>query len=368
MTAPASNGFRFGVYVHIPYCRLLCPYCDFVKKTSNGSAPESFTDALCREIESFEGPTEIGSVFFGGGTPSLLEIRDLDRILDALRAKFTFHDPEISFEVNPDDVTVETARAWKQSGINRVSLGVQSFDDDVLQYLGRLHDAERAKQACEIVSETFENWNIDLIFGARPADRWCSTLEIARAFSSTHISTYGLTYEPKTPFAKRTAEAVEDDVYVDLYTAAHAALNRFDHYEVSNYALPGFESIHNLIYWHNLEYAGFGPGAYSFVNGIRARNLPGVNDYLRRPGEKLEALQLSDYEVRVETLIQQFRLRCGLTKSDYFNRFNSDVDEDFGKPIGQLAARGLLERDQQRIFPTLRGFELNNEIGLALLS
>lgn len=357
----------FAVYIHIPFCRTRCPYCDFVSEAVPGGVPETYVDALCREIGAFAGPAETGSVYFGGGTPSLLRPEQADRILDAVRARFSLRDPEITLELNPDDVTPGKLAAWRAAGVNRVSLGVQSLDDEVLRYLGRRHDAAGAQYACGRIAEHFENWSLDLIFGAPPIDRWANTLRQALTLAPPHISAYGLTYEAGTAFASRADDAVDDEAWLAMYQAAEEALSAYDHYEISNYALPGHASRHNLVYWHNEEYAGFGTAAYSFVHGVRARNLVNTAAYLARPGEKAEALPLSEDEIRVETLIQHFRLREGLDKACYLRRFGRSVEQDYAAPLATLQARGLLAETEGRILPTRLGFYLNNEIGLALV-
>jgi len=357
-----------GVYIHVPYCKVACPYCDFVKKGIDGSAPPAFADALCEEIRAFEGADEVGSVFFGGGTPSLLDEKALTSIFGTLDDRFTLVEPEISLEANPDDITDDALACWADLGINRVSLGVQSFDDNVLAYLGRCHDAECARAACRKVAARFENWSIDLIFGARPVEAWGATLNESLTLDPPHVSAYGLTFEEKTPFWKRRDEAVDSDESLDLFRAAEEVLHAYDHYEVSNYAKPGYQSKHNQIYWRNGEYAGFGPGAYSFLGGLRSRNSTRINAYLTQPGDKMEELVLSDREVKVETLLQYFRTRSGMSRDAYVARFGHAVEEDFGQALEGLLDRGLLEDDGQAIRPTRRGYELNNEIGLALVS
>ena len=357
-----------GVYIHVPYCKVACPYCDFVKKGIDGDAPPAFAEAVYAEIRAFEGADEVGSVFFGGGTPSLLDGKALAWIFRALDDRFTLVEPEISLEANPDDITDEALACWADLGINRVSLGVQSFDDDVLAYLGRCHDAECARAACRKVAARFENWGMDLIFGARPVEAWGATLNESLTFDPPHVSAYGLTFEEKTPFWKRRNEAIDSDRSLDLYRSAMEALQAYEHYEVSNFAKSGFQSTHNMIYWRNGEYAGFGPGAYSFLEGLRSRNSTGINRYLTKPGEKMEELRLDDREIQVETLLQYFRMRAGLPREAYVTRFGRAVEEDFGQALEGLLARGLLEEDAQSIRPTRQGYELNNEIGLALVS
>lgn len=314
------------------------------------------------------GADGVRSVFFGGGTPSLLSPRALVRVLDVLRDRFHLtSDAEITLEANPDDVTADLADAWRDVGINRVSLGVQHFDDRVLRYLGRRHNADTARRACAIIAGRFTNWNMDLIFGAPLPAAWEHTLAVCAAIAPPHVATYGLTYEPGTPFERRADDAVGEETWLALYRRAEAALVGYDHYEISNYARSGFQCAHNLVYWRNEEYVGFGTGAYSFLNGIRARNHCVTAKYLANPGEKEEWLPLSEREIRVETLIQHFRLRAGLSKTYYRRRFGGDVREDFGPQCDALIRRGLLIEDAESIRPTQTGFALNNEIGLALV-
>lgn len=358
-----------GIYIHIPYCRTICPYCDFVKRRIDGSAPDQFVDALCAEITAFEGPRQACSLFFGGGTPSLLNAVQWQRILGALAAQFIFADGiEITAEANPDDVTEDMARMWRDAGINRISLGVQSFHDETLRYLGRRHDAAQARVACECVQHVFSNWSLDLIFGAHPIETLPHTLAVVQALAPPHLSAYGLTYEPGTAFGKRAHEAIDDDAYRMLYDSLDEGVPHLRRYEVSNFAQPGSECRHNLIYWHNEEYAGFGPGAYSFLNGVRARNCAKIDAYLDLPGQKEESLALTSAEIRLETIIQHLRLTAGLPKQYYATRFGRTVRDDFGARLDRLLQRGLLSESGDAIQPTPLGFVLNNEIGLELVN
>jgi oxygen-independent coproporphyrinogen-3 oxidase len=351
----------------MPYCRVACPYCDFVKKPISGDVPGEFGQALCREIAAGSKGLPAQSVFFGGGTPSLLTPDALAAIMETLRTHYDMQSPEVSLEANPDDVTLERCRAWQGAGVNRIMLGVQSFDDETLRYLGRCHDSKTARKACGIVASEFDNWGLDLIFGARPSPSLAKSLDVCIEFSPPHVSTYGLTYEERTPFWKHRAEAIEDDDSLALYRMAMDRLVEYAHYEVSNFARPGSESRHNGIYWRNEEYHGFGPGAYSYRGRIRSRNHPGVPGYLKDPGRKSETLELNAQEIRVETLIQHFRTRRGLAAAYYEARFDTPLAADFGEELDGLTRRGLLEGDGKRIWPTRKGYELNNEIGLALV-
>ena len=366
--AVAAGALVTGLYIHIPYCRTICPYCDFVKRPTKGNVPEPFINALCDEMARYEGDTQVESVFFGGGTPSLVAPPSLERIFETIRRRFTLNgDAEITLEANPDDLSLDLITAWRGLGVNRISLGVQSFDEEALRYLGRRHDADGARRACALVAEHFDSWNLDLMFGAHPIAAYPATIAECMTFAPPHVSAYGLTYEAGTPFGKRADEAIDDDTYLTLYTQTVEGLRPLARYEVSNFARPGYACRHNLRYWHNDTYAGFGPGAYSFLDGVRARNHVKLETYLSDPGGRCEALQLSDWEIRLETVIQYLRLADGLPKRAYAERFGHSVDTDFGEALGQLSARGLIIDTGDAIQPTERGFELNNEIGLALV-
>jgi oxygen-independent coproporphyrinogen III oxidase len=358
-----------GVYVHVPFCRTLCPYCDFVRTPVAGAPPAAWLEALATEIETSDAPRDAGSVFFGGGTPSLLDPDTLGDALDHIKRRFDLLDAEITIEANPDDVSASLAAAWRDLGVNRVSLGVQSFNDDALRYLGRRHDARKAREACRIVAGIFENWSMDLICGAHPADALDATLEACMDARPAHVSAYGLTYEPGTPFGDRTAEALDDDRALAMFDRTHDVLTGagYRHYEISNYALPGKECRHNLIYWRNAEYAGFGPGAYSFLHGERRRNTDDIGAWLAGNTGPAERLRLSSGEVRVETLIQHFRLDDGIVPEAYRARFGRDLLDDFGERLRVPLERGLLVIADGRVRPTREGFRLNNEIGLALV-
>ena len=356
-----------GLYLHIPFCSLLCPYCDFVKAKDRHEDREAFVRALVAEIGQFEGPGEAKSIYFGGGTPSLLTPEQLERIFEALHGRFQLHGPEVTLEANPEDVDDGRLEAWVRLGVTRVSVGVQSLDDASLRFLGRNHDAASAMRACRAVAERFDSWNLDLIFGLPSEKGWYLTLELAHALTPPHLSAYGLTYEPRTPFYQRRGDAVQDDVFLRQYWEVAETLPHLRRYEVSNLAVPGHESRHNLIYWRNEEYAGFGPGAYSFLGGVRARNHASIRRWQEVPGEKCESLALSGNEQRVETVIQGLRLAEGIAHARYEARFQSRMADDFAAPLAELTRLGLIHDDGAAVRPTRRGFELNDEIGLALV-
>ena len=332
-----------GAYIHIPFCRSRCPYCDFVSNAIPGAVPGEFLDALCDEILHFNSPTELTSIFIGGGTPSLLTSGQMKKLLDTFTKTFVLDGVEITVEANPDDITVAKAKSWRDMGVNRVSLGAQSFNNAALRYLGRRHRAAKARHAAEIIANYFDNWNMDLIFGAPPAKAWEMTLKTALEYKPPHIATYSLVHEPATAFGTGPP-FFDDDAMLGFYEQAANALTQYDHYEISNFAQPGRQCRHNLLYWRNEEYVGFGPGAYSYLSGKRMRNTRELEKYLKTPGRKERMERLGKREQQVETLIQHFRLRTGILEQYYEQRFGEPVDAAFAEALDALLRRGLLHR------------------------
>ncbi|MBB4304317.1 oxygen-independent coproporphyrinogen-3 oxidase [Rhodobium orientis] len=265
----------FGVYVHWPFCAAKCPYCDFNSHVRHGGIDEArFTAAYLKEIattaERIPG-RRVSSVFFGGGTPSLMKPATVSAILEAIARHWTLEDgAEVSLEANPNSADAENFSGYRAAGVNRLSLGVQSLNDVDLKFLGRLHDANEALGAIELARKTFPRLSFDLIY-ARPDQTlaaWTRELERAIGYAADHLSLYQLTIEPETPFARLRAagklSVPPDDRAADLYTATAeiCAANGLPGYEISNHAAPGAECRHNLLYWRYGEYAGIGAGAH----------------------------------------------------------------------------------------------------------
>ncbi len=363
---------KLGLYIHIPFCKKKCRYCDFFSIPVNNGVPDEYIHALLAELGDLPYKHTLKSIYIGGGTPSLLNIKQIEKIARHVNKLFKSDKPEFSIEVNPDDITEDWVKELKGVSINRISIGVQSFFDTELQYLGRRHDASKAKLACEIIAKHFDNWSLDLIFGipVSTAKKWEENLSIALNLSPSHISTYNLTYEPGTPLYKNNLkEKNDDDTCLELYKIAEKYLveKGFEHYEISNFAKQGYKCIHNLIYWHNETYIGIGAGAFSYVGNLRCMNIPNIKEYLKFPGKKFEEDYLTKNEVKVETLIQYFRLSDGIDEKTYFERFHSTLENDFGPALYKLTNRGLLEYNKGVYKPTNQGFYLNNEIGIELL-
>jgi putative oxygen-independent coproporphyrinogen III oxidase len=269
-----ADGRGFGIYVHWPFCRAKCPYCDFNSHVREAIDQRRWRDALLKELAHYAAQTEgktVTSLFFGGGTPSLMEPETVAAVIDAVRAHWTTgSDLEITLEANPTSVEIERFRGFRDAGVNRVSIGVQALDDAVLKFLGRQHSAGEAIRALEIGRATFPRLSFDLIY-ARPGQSlaaWQDELATALDLANSHISLYQLTIEPGTAFEQRVARGdfqtlpEEEQAALFDWTASRLERAGLPAYEISNHARPGAESRHNLTYWRYGDYVGVGPGAH----------------------------------------------------------------------------------------------------------
>ena len=309
------------LYVHVPFCARRCSYCDFSIAVRKRIPATEFVAAIGHELRSREAFDDLETVYFGGGTPSLLSPEAITGLLSTLVVSIrtpqsAIRNPvEITIEANPEDVTVDSARAWKAAGINRVSLGAQSFDDNVLQWMHRSHDAARIGAAVHALRGAgIENISLDLIF-ALPDELhrdWERDLDMALALRPTHLSLYGLTVEPRTPLdrwiSRGATHAPDEERYADEYLLAHERLSVFGYqfYEVSNACLPGFRSQHNSAYWSGKPYVGLGPAAHSFDGTTRRWNLRAWEAYRRAIAEGRSPVEseemLTDEQCELEAM------------------------------------------------------------------
>lgn len=300
-----------GVYLHIPFCRQACHYCNFHFSTSLLYKKE-LVGALVKEVAmrtGYAGGDHVATIYFGGGTPSLLQTDELSLLLAAIRNSYTvLPDAEITLEANPDDLTGEQLESWKRMGINRLSIGVQSFFEDDLRWMNRAHTAEQARERLQLAIGFFENITIDLIYGtpALTDERWKENVDMALALGIPHLSCYALTVEPKTPLHKLIQQQKSADVDPDRQSAQFLLLMKwmqdagYEHYEISNFARPGWRSRHNSSYWLGEKYIGIGPAAHSFDGGSRQWNIANNKAYIRA----IEAGELPQ-EKETLTLVQR---------------------------------------------------------------
>ena len=281
-----------GIYLHIPFCKQACHYCNFHFATSLRQK-EQFVKALEKEIilqTAYLQKEPIETIYFGGGTPSLLSIQELESILKTLRiAHWVDTSAEITLEVNPDDVTLDQLKAWKDLGINRLSIGIQSFNDTDLQWMNRAHTAKQALEALENCLRYFENCTLDLIYGLphMSANDWKNNVTQALQLGVPHLSCYALTVEPKTPLEKQIRQAQKINTDPDKQAEQFVLLMEwmeqanYRHYEISNFAKPGWESRHNQSYWQGKSYIGIGPSAHSFDGSSRQWNIANNAAYIK---------------------------------------------------------------------------------------
>ncbi|HEV7768318.1 MAG TPA: radical SAM family heme chaperone HemW [Thermoanaerobaculia bacterium] len=313
-----------GLYLHLPFCTTHCTYCPFAISTDLAQQ-DAYTDALVREILAST-PAEIDSIYLGGGTPSRTSVTNLTRIFEAIRARFTIvEDAEISMEANPEDVTTDTVSAWRALGVNRLSIGVQSFHDDELSAISRIHDRQRAIDAVRAAVASGVRTNLDLMLGLphQTAQSFRETLDTAIDLGAGHLSLYMLDLEEKTPLQVQVSRGrvllPEDDLVADLYIEAieHLGARELAQYEISNFARIGEECRHNLRYWNRGEYLGFGLGAHAFIDGERFANTRDMRRYIETtPASRDFSEQLGQGEVRRETIFLQLRRTTGMYYED----------------------------------------------------
>jgi oxygen-independent coproporphyrinogen-3 oxidase len=347
----------FGVYVHIPFCRHRCDYCAFATWDDRPHLLDSYVEGLRLEIEAAAGGlAEATSVFFGGGTPSLLTPAQVASVLDGLRLAAG---AEVSLECNPETVDAERLVGYRHAGVTRISLGAQSLADHVLVALDRAHDGATVVGAAEAVAAVgFDSWNLDLIYGTvgETLDDWTGTLARAVELGPPHVSAYGLTVEAGTPLAADTSRFPDDDDQADKYHLAEEALGSAGlvNYEVSNWARPGHECRHNLLHWHQGDYRGFGCAAHSHQAGRRWWNVRTPERYLAlvAAGESVVAAdeRLDEAGRRLEGLQLLLRTRRGVPASA--------LDAD--------GLEGLVEARDDRLVLTADGRLLANEVALRL--
>ena len=356
-----------GIYFHIPFCKTRCIYCDFYS-TTNGELKERFAHALCKELEmrrDYLQGEPVGTIYFGGGTPSQLNLTDFKRIFDTIGHAFDIEDAyEITLEANPETVTPERLAAFRRAGVNRLSLGIQTARDDSLARLGRRHTAAQSRRALGMaVQAGFTDISGDLML-ALPAYTMAEldeTIALLAESGCTHISGYLLKIEPNTVFGKRPPEALPgDDAAADFYLAAVEKLAALGYaqYEISNFARPGFESRHNRIYWDCGDYLGLGPAAHSCMGGKRFATPAGTAAFLAAPAvyEPQGECTAEDY------IMLQLRLSRGLSLSALRARYGVSFSSEKLRFLQTLAEHGLAVFDGSVLRLTPRGMLVQNSI------
>ena len=382
-----------SLYLHFPFCMRKCRYCDFLSFPADAQARQEYVGRLCREIrirgQEFSGH-EVQTVFFGGGTPSLLEPEQLSVLMEEIRSAFSLSkDAEISLECNPGTADAEKLFAFRRLGINRISIGLQSADDQELAMLGRIHTTEQFSECFAAARAAgFTNINIDLMSGI-PGQTACSlrkTLSDVLRLKPEHLSVYSLIIEEGTPFWEVYGDdgCAEDVPHFQSCGCSQAEMPPlpdeeteremvrlteemlweagYAHYEISNFALPGYECRHNLVYWRRGEYLGLGLGAASLIGECRYRNTSDLTVYMKECCAREEEEKLSRQAQMEETMFLGLRCLDGISIREFEERFGQSIFSVYGEVIERYAELGLLERHGDRILLSRRGIDVSNQV------
>jgi len=362
-----KNNLTAGIYLHIPFCRKKCPYCDFYSVAAGDDLIPAFVDAAILESNRNSG-SEFGdfvydSIYLGGGTPSLLDPHDIDRLIGNMRAKYSIDShAEISMECNPSSLDKAKIKGYLDAGINRISLGIQSFSDKNLKMLGRLHDADATVKSFRSIKDAgFENLSIDLIYGIpkQTISEWKTDLEKAIELGPQHISAYNLIIEKGTEFdnllnqgkLELPSEDEQSEMYDILVSRSKEA--GYQRYEISNFAGPGFECRHNLKYWTGKPYLGLGPSAVSFDGKVRRKNRADLMPYIEaiKEGREIPSeTEIIDREMALEeSIMSGLRLAGGLSVEYLKERFGYDIIHEKGSAIDLLLAQQMITIEDRRI-------------------
>lgn len=368
-----------AIYIHVPFCRQKCAYCDFASFVGQEGSWQRYFEALQGEISAWADELrvrEARSIFFGGGTPSIVPAEYIVATLNLLKHHIAFaQDVEITLEANPGTLTMEKLRAYRSAGVNRLSIGVQSFSDDLLRRLGRIHNGAQAAEAVRMAHAAgFENISIDLMYALpdQTMKAWQDTLHAALELPLAHISAYSLIVEEGTPMHRwvqaGSVRLPDDDTVNEMQRMAAHLLQKhgFARYEISNYARSGFESRHNITYWQGGEYLGLGSAAHSLLNNARFSNPPELPRYLA--GERmLDRTERSLQDRLEERLMLETRMTRGLDLAHWRSEFGDDLLKSKALAIRKLENYGLIEIENDFLRLTRFGLELQDSVVLELL-
>jgi len=374
---PASVQFAalppLALYAHLPWCVRKCPYCDFNSHERADALPErEYVDALLADLEAMLPAVwgrRLRSIFIGGGTPSLFSPEAIDRFLAAVRARLPLEPgAEVTLEANPGTAEAGRFRGYREAGVNRLSLGIQSFDDEKLRALGRIHSAQEARRAIEMAQASFENVNLDLMYGLPGQTLAEARQDVAEGlrFGTAHLSAYQLTLEPNTVFFRKPPPLPEHDACADMQLAVEelAAAAGFEHYETSAFARPGMRCRHNLNYWEFGDYLGLGAGAHgkiSFADRVtRHERAKQPREYMAAAGTAQEKA-IAPRELPFEFMLNALRLVHGVPAELFPLRTGLDASV-IARRLAAAQERGLIEEDPRRIRPTRRGRLFLNEL------
>jgi len=374
-----------GLYVHVPFCRAICPYCDFYSIVSKTFQTSQYIEAIENEIKSLNNSPfskfNYGSLFFGGGTPSLLQADEFEKIMNLINSGFSIaNNAEATIECNPTSLDIEKLNQYRSFGINRISLGAQSFNDDHLKTLGRIHDSNTAVKSYEIVRAAgFDNVSIDLIYGipGQSLKDWSNDLEKGIELAPEHISGYNLIIEPNTLFGKMydngEIKPPPDNVQEKMYQLLNnkltdAGLHR---YEISNFAKDGYESVHNLKYWRSDPYLGLGPSAVSADGKRRTRNVSDLKSHIENMNkesyEAFETERIDHNKAITEKIMMGLRLTEGVSITELKDKFGYDISAEKENELTDLVKTKFVNIENDRIAITEKGLYISDSIILRLI-
>lgn len=364
-----------SAYFHVPFCQHRCGYCDFTLVAQKDHLIEAYLEAMAEQTSELGEGIELSTLFLGGGTPTHLSIDQLTRLFEIIFSHFQLADDyEFSIEANPLNLTTEKIDFLKQSGVNRVSLGVQSFDSDILTFLERDHKPDEIFEIVTSLQSRISNTSLDLIFAVpgQSLDGWKQTLRDAVQLNIPHISTYGLTIEKGTSFWSREQAGLfhlpQDELAGDMYEFALEFLDEagLQHYEISNFARPGYECRHNEVYWTGYPYYGFGPGAASYLDGVRRQNHRSVITWLKRvqAGDSpiVDQEELAPEARAREAIIFGLRRRAGINRREFQDRYGFDLHQLAETAIRTNVEAGLLEETDTHLKLTKAGCLLADSV------
>ena len=351
-----------SAYIHIPFCKSICSYCDFSKMYYNSNFVNSYLNALSNEIkEDYKGEI-LETIYIGGGTPSSLSIDELKHLFLITNTLNLSDNYEFTIECNIEDVNKEKLELFKNNKVNRISIGVQSFNNKILKYLNRKYDSEIILKKINLAKKYFDNINIDLIYAVNneTIDDLKKDLELFLKLDIPHISCYSLIIEKNTILYNKNEEYISEDLDRLMYDTIEKTLSsNYCHYEISNYAKKGFESKHNLCYWNNKESYGFGLSAASYIENKRINNTRNLKKYIEFNRDKKEEILTKEDKIRYE-LILGFRKIKGINKKEFYNKYNIDIHDLYN--INELLKKGYLNEDDEYIFILKEYIYVSNDI------
>ena len=337
---------KLGIYVHFPFCKSKCRYCDFNSSDKNWCLEDEYINALVSEIENSTYTDKVDTVFFGGGTPTAVKISNLIRVIDVLKSEFDLEDTEFTVECNPATIDYDGFLKLKNAGVNRISIGLQSANDDELKFLGRIHTFDMFLKTYDDANKAgFENINVDLMFSLhqQTLEKWLYTLNRVVDLKPAHISAYSLIVEEGTPFYNMKLDLPDEETDRAMYYGAVDLLKSkgYNHYEISNFALAGFECKHNVKYWKRKNYLGFGCGASGMYDNVRYQNTYDVAEYIKNNTVSKEVLSKED--AMAEHIFLGLRMVEGFNIEEFKSIYNVDFRKKYREQIKKFADLGLLE-------------------------